>query len=67
MNIKSNWLNLLAACLLLGVSTGSAAAYDYPFSAYVATIVGTPPEFAEKLPNDVPVKVDKRHRQSFRY
>ncbi len=59
MHKKTNWLGFLTACLLLIVSAGSATAYDYPFSdPYVATIVGTPAEFAAKLPKEVPVKFD---------
>jgi len=45
--------------LLLLINTGIANAYDYPFDdPYVATILGTPPEFALKLPEKVPVKTD---------
>lgn len=51
---------LLGICAgLLMCFAGLATAYDYPFAdPYVATIVGTPPEFAEPLPADVPVQVD---------
>jgi hypothetical protein len=58
MHKKSSWLGLLTVSLLLIVSAGSATAYDYPFSdPYVATVIGTPPEFAAKLPSEVPVKM----------
>lgn len=44
-------------CLLL-LSCGLANAYDYPFTdRYVATVIGTPAEFAEVLPQDLPTKV----------
>ena len=34
-------------------------AYDYPFAdPYVATVVGTPTEYMEALPAEVPVKFD---------
>lgn len=46
-----------ALCLLLCSSL--AKAYEYPFAnRYAATVIGTPAEFAEKLPNDIPTRVD---------
>lgn len=51
-------LGFCAGLLLLG--GGMAYAYDYPFTdRYVATVLGTPAEYAEVMPKDVPVKVDK--------
>jgi len=35
----------------------AAESYDYPFAnKYVATVVGVPPEYAAKLPKDIPFK-----------
>jgi pimeloyl-ACP methyl ester carboxylesterase len=35
-----------------------ANAYDYPFAnRYVATVIGTPAEYAEQLPEDIPTRV----------
>ncbi|MBM9519247.1 alpha/beta hydrolase [Desulforhopalus vacuolatus] len=51
--VLSTWL-----CLIL-LSCGAANAYDYPFTdPYVATVLGTPAEFAAVLPEDVPIKND---------
>ena len=45
-------------CLVL-LGCGAANAYDYPFKdPYVATVLGTPAEFAAVLPKNVPVKND---------
>jgi hypothetical protein len=45
------------ACLLFGCSLANA--YDYPFTdRYVATVVGTPAEYAEVLPTDMPTRTD---------
>ncbi len=45
-------------CALL-LSCSLAGAYDYPFAdPYVATVVGTPTEYMEALPSDVPVKFE---------
>ena len=51
---------LLGVCACLLMLSGSLAyAYDYPFAdRYVATVIGTPAEFAEVMPKDVPVKID---------
>lgn len=51
---------LLSACVcLLLLSCSLAHAYDYPFAdRYAATVIGTPAEFAEVLPNDIPTKID---------
>ena len=51
---------LLGTCLcLLLFSSGFVSAYDYPFAdPYVATVLGTPDEFAAKLPKVVPLKQD---------
>lgn len=47
----------LALCLLL--CSASANAYDYPFdNRYVATVIGTPAEYAAKLPDDIPARID---------
>ncbi len=52
---------LLSGCicfLLLSCSLANAA-YDYPFTdRYVATVLGTPAEFAADLPKDIPTKTD---------
>lgn len=49
---------LLSACVCLLLSCGLANAYDYPFTdRYTATVIGTPAEFAEVLPKDIPTKV----------
>ena len=48
----------VCACLLM-LSSGLASAYDYPFAdPYVATVLGTPTEFAYDLPKEVPLKFD---------
>lgn len=48
----------VCACLLM-LSSGLAYAYDYPFAdPYVATVLGTPAEFAYDLPKEVPLKFD---------
>jgi len=51
---------ILGGCLCaLLLSCGLAGAYDYPFAdPYVATVVGTPSEYMEPLPANVPVKVE---------
>ncbi|MBW2512038.1 MAG: alpha/beta fold hydrolase [Deltaproteobacteria bacterium] len=51
---------ILGGCLcVLLLSCGLAGAYDYPFAdPYVATVVGTPTEYMEVLPAEVPVKFD---------
>ncbi|MBW2690414.1 MAG: alpha/beta hydrolase, partial [Deltaproteobacteria bacterium] len=51
---------LLGACVCLLMLSGSlASAYDYPFAdPYVATILGTPKEYAYDLPKEVPLKYD---------
>jgi hypothetical protein len=51
---------ILGSCLCaLLLSCSLAGAYDYPFTdPYAATVVGTPSEYAEALPADVPVKFD---------
>jgi hypothetical protein len=51
---------ILGGCLCaLLLSCGLAGAYDYPFAdPYAATVVGTPTEYMEALPADVPVKFD---------
>ena len=51
---------ILGGCLCaLLLSCGLAGAYDYPFAdPYVATVVGTPTEYMEALPSDVPVKFE---------
>jgi hypothetical protein len=51
---------LLGVCVCLLMLSGSMAyAYDYPFAdPYVATVVGTPSEYMEALPADVPVKFE---------
>ncbi len=49
---------LAFVCLSL-LAAGQVSAYDYPFAdPNVATVLGTPEEYAEKLPKEVPVKVD---------
>ena len=53
---------IMACCLLvaLGSMAEVAKAYDYPFAdRYVATVIGTPAEYAEKLPGDIPVREGK--------
>ena len=52
---------LLGACAcLLMLSSSLACAYDYPFTdRYVATVLGTPAEYAAVMPKDIPVKIDK--------
>ena len=51
---------LLGVCVCLLMLSGSMAyAYDYPFAdPYVATVLGTPAEYAAKMPKDVPLKYD---------
>ena len=51
---------ILGGCLcVLLLSCGLASAYDYPFAdPYAATVVGTPTEYMEVLPAEVPVKFD---------
>jgi hypothetical protein len=50
---------LISACFCLLLSCSLANAYDYPFAdRFVATVLGTPPEFAEVLPKDIPTKTD---------
>ncbi|MDH3867808.1 MAG: alpha/beta hydrolase, partial [Desulfuromonadales bacterium] len=49
-------INSVIMVLFLGTSS---LAYDYPFAdPYVATVVGTPTEYMEALPSDVPVKFE---------
>jgi len=53
----NRWLGVCFGLLLLNGSL--AYAYDYPFTdRYVATILGTPEEYAAPMPKEVPVKVD---------
>ena len=53
-----NRLLVICVCLLM-LSSGLASAYDYPFTdPYVATILGTPAEYAYDLPEEVPLKYD---------
>jgi hypothetical protein len=53
-----NRLLVICVCLLM-LSSGLASAYDYPFAdPYVATVMGTPAEFAYDLPKEVPLKFD---------
>jgi len=48
---------ILCSCLLM-VNISLACAYDYPFTdRYVATILGTPDEFAAPVPEEIPVKI----------
>jgi len=48
---------LLIALWMLTGSVVAAESYDYPFKdRYVATVVGTPPEYRADLPKDIPVK-----------
>jgi predicted alpha/beta-fold hydrolase len=50
-------LRIWLCMLLWGCSLANA--YEYPFTdPYVATVVATPDEFAEVLPNDMPTEVD---------
>jgi hypothetical protein len=51
---------ILGGCLCgLLLSCGLVGAYDYPFTdPFAATVVGTPSEYEEVLPADVPVKFD---------
>lgn len=50
---------LMSTCFCLLLSCSLANAYDYPFAdRYVATVLGTPSEFAEVLPKDIPTKTD---------
>ncbi len=51
---------LLSVCIcLLLLSCSLANAYDYPFAdRFVATVLGTPPEFADNLPKDIPTQTD---------
>ncbi len=44
---------------LVAAPLSSGYAYDYPFAnRYIATVLGTPEEFAAKLPDSVPVQQD---------
>ena len=53
------WILSVCACLLM-LSGSLAYAYDYPFAdPYVATVLGTPAEFAYELPKEVPLKFDQ--------
>jgi pimeloyl-ACP methyl ester carboxylesterase len=55
---KFNGFLGLCTCLLLA-SSSLAYAYDYPFTdRYVATVLGTPEEYAAELPAEIPVKVE---------
>jgi len=51
---------ILGGCLCaLLLSCSLAGAYDYPFTdRYVATVLGTPAEYAAVMPKDVPIKID---------
>ena len=51
---------LLGVCMCLLMLSGTLAhAYDYPFTdRYVATVLGTPAEYAYDLPKEVPLKFD---------
>ena len=47
---------LLTVCFL-AASWATTRSYDYPFDdKFVATVVGTPPEFRAKLPKQIPLK-----------
>ena len=49
---------LVSLCMTLLMS-GLARAYDYPFTdPYVATVLGTPAEYAAEMPKEVPLKYD---------
>jgi hypothetical protein len=51
-------ITINSVIMVLFLSTSSLA-YDYPFAdPYVATVVGTPTEYMEALPSDVPVKFE---------
>jgi len=55
----SQLYRILVSCLCLLLGCSLANAYDYPFTNnYVATVVGTPAEYAEVLPTDIPTKID---------
>ena len=60
--LMGTFICLLLCCSLANAGTHNfpeASTYDYPFAdRYVATILGTPPEFTEGLPEDIPTKVD---------
>jgi predicted alpha/beta-fold hydrolase len=44
-------------CLLLCSGLANASIYGYPFTdRHVATVLGTPPEFAAVVPKDIPTK-----------
>ena len=48
----------VGACLLI-FSPGPARGYDYPLAdPFVATVISTPAEYAQVLPQKVPVKMD---------
>ena len=51
---------LLGVCVCMLMLSGTLAyAYDYPFAdRYVATVLGTPAEYAYDLPKEVPLKFD---------
>jgi hypothetical protein len=51
---------LLGVCICMLMLSGTLAhAYDYPFAdRYVATVLGTPAEYAYDLPKEVPLKFD---------
>jgi len=54
---STRWSGVIA--LLLALTSSIANAYDYPFKdPYVATILGTPPEYAFKPDAEVPLKND---------
>ncbi len=45
-------------CLTTVLPVANSYAYDYPFTdRYVATVLGTPPEFAAPLPEKIPTKI----------
>jgi hypothetical protein len=50
----------LGVCVCLLMLSGNLLyAYDYPFAdPYIATVLGTPAEYAAELPKDVPLKYD---------
>ena len=50
-------LGLLLAALWLSTGWASADAYDFPIdNKFLATVVGTPPEFRADLPKKIPLK-----------
>jgi pimeloyl-ACP methyl ester carboxylesterase len=48
---------LLIALWVTTVPVNAAESYDYPFTnKYVATVIGVPPQYAAKLPRNIPLK-----------